>query len=182
MTAVAVATFLALLGAVAVVVDLILIAGTLLMGREPRSALRDIVTPYALPLAALVAATAMGGSLYFSEVGHLEPCTLCWYQRIAMYPLVLLLGITAARRDAGIRPYAMTLAGIGAALSAYHVAVQRLPGLPSTSCSATAPCSAIQLEVLGFVTIPVLALVAFATILVLLGLSESTRIQEDPTP
>ncbi|MEO8247462.1 MAG: disulfide oxidoreductase [Chloroflexota bacterium] len=182
MTVVAVATFLALLGAIAVVVDLILIAGTLLVGREARTALRDLVSPYALPLAALVALTAMSGSLYFSEVAHLEPCTLCWYQRIAMYPLVLLLGIAAVRRDGGIRPYAMSLAAVGVALSAYHVAVQRLPGLPSTSCSATAPCSAVQVEVLGFVTIPVLALVAFTTIFVLLALRDRGRIQEDPTP
>jgi disulfide bond formation protein DsbB len=180
MTVVAVATFLALLGATAVVVDLILIAGTLFVGREARTALRGLVTPYALPMAALVAATAMSGSLYFSEVAHLEPCVLCWYQRIAMYPLVLLLGIAAVRRDAGIRPYAMALAGIGAVLSAYHVAVQRLPGLPSTSCSATAPCSAIQVEVLGFVTIPVLAFVAFTTILVLLALRDRGT-HEDPT-
>ena len=180
MTVVAVATFLALLGAVAVVVDLILIAGSLLMGREARGALRDIVAPSALPLATLVALTAMSGSLYFSEVAHLEPCVLCWYQRIAMYPLVLLLGIAAVRRDSAVRPYAMTLAAIGAAISAYHIAVQRLPGLPSTSCSITAPCSAIQVEVLGFVTIPVLAFVAFVTILVLLGLRGPGPTQEEP--
>ena len=180
MTAVAVATFLALLGAVAVVVDLILIAGTVLTGREARAALRDVVTPYALPLATLVALTAMSGSLYFSEVAHLEPCVLCWYQRIAMYPLVLLLGLAAVRRDAGVRPYAMALAAVGAVLSAYHVGVQRLPDVLTSSCSATAPCSAIQVEVLGFVTIPVLAFIAFLTILVLLGVRASGPTQEEP--
>ncbi len=180
MTVVAVATFLALLGAVAVVVDLILISGSVLMGREARGALRDIVTPYAVPLATLVAVTAVSGSLYFSEVAHLEPCVLCWYQRIAMYPLVLLLGLAAVRRDPAVRPYGMTLAAVGAAISAYHIAVQRLPGMPSTSCSITAPCSAIQVEVLGFVTIPVLALVAFLTILVLLGVRGPGPTQEDP--
>jgi disulfide bond formation protein DsbB len=180
MTVVAVATFLALLGAVAVVADLILLAGSLLMGREARTALRDLVTPYALPLAALVAVAAMSGSLFFSEVAHLEPCVLCWYQRIAMYPLVALLGIAALRRDPGVRPYAMALAAIGAAISTWHIAVQRLPGVPSASCSITSPCSAIQVEVLGFVTIPVLALVAFVTILVLLGLRDPGHRTEDP--
>lgn len=178
MSLVAVATFLALLGAVAVVADLILLAGTMLMGREARAALRDLVSPYALPLAAVVAAVATTGSLYFSEVAHLEPCVLCWYQRIAMYPLVLLLGIAAVRRDTAVRPYVLALAGIGAVLSAYHIAVQRLPGVPSTSCSITAPCSALQVEVLGFVTIPVLALMAFGTILVLVGLLDAGPHQE----
>ena len=62
----------------------------------------------------------MGGSLYYSEVAHYTPCALCWYQRIAMYPLVLLLGIAAFRRDIGIRLYAIPLAAIGAVISAYH--------------------------------------------------------------
>jgi disulfide bond formation protein DsbB len=178
MTLVAVATFLALLGAVAVVADLILLAGALFMGRDARAALRALVSPYALPLAALVATIAMTGSLYLSEVAHLEPCALCWYQRIAMYPLAVLLVIAAVRRDAAVRPYILTLAGIGAVLSAYHIAVQRLPGIPSTSCSITAPCSAIQVEVLGFVTIPILALMAFGTILVLAGLLDASPHQE----
>jgi disulfide bond formation protein DsbB len=132
------------------------------------AAIRQTVGPYALWLAWLVAATAMAGSLYFSEVAGLVPCTLCWYQRIAMYPLAIILLVAAIRRDGGVRPYASALAGIGAVISAYHVLLQRLPGLPSGSCSASAPCSAIDLERFGFVTIPVMALIGFVSILVLL--------------
>ena len=69
----------------------------------------------------------MAGSLYFSEVAHFVPCRLCWYQRIAMYPLVLLLGIATLRRDVGIRLYAIPLAAIGAAVSIYHVQLERFP-------------------------------------------------------
>ena len=55
---------------------------------------------------------AMIGSLYYSEIVHYQPCTLCWYQRIAMYPLVLILGIAAWRRDLGVRIYAIPLAAV----------------------------------------------------------------------
>lgn len=122
----------------------------------------------ALWLAFAVALTATSGSLYFSEVAGLEPCALCWYQRIAMYPLALILGIAAWRGDWSVRRYAAPLATIGAVIATYHVVLQRVPGLPSTGCSLTAPCSAIDLERFGFVTIPVMALVAFAAVLTLL--------------
>jgi disulfide bond formation protein DsbB len=129
---------------------------------------RDAIAPYGLWLAWLVAATAMAGSLYFSEAGGLTPCTLCWYQRIAMYPLAIILLVAAVRHDWGVRPYATALAGIGAAVAAYHALLQRIPSLPSGSCSLEAPCTAIDLERFGFVTIPVMALVGFVTILTLL--------------
>lgn len=169
MTLVTVATFLGILAIVAVAGAALLVVS---------SAAREAVRPYALGTAAVVAATATAGSLYFSEVARLEPCALCWYQRIAMYPLVILLAMAATRREATIRPYVLALAGIGAAISAYHIAVQRLPGLPSGSCSLTTPCSAIQVEVLGFVTIPVLALAAFIGIIALTATAGGTDAEE----
>jgi disulfide bond formation protein DsbB len=134
-----------------------------------RDAVREMVGGRtALWLAALVAVTAMAGSLYFSEEAGFIPCLLCWYQRIAMYPLAILLPIAAIRGDDAIRPYAATLAGIGAVIAAYHALLQRLPGLPSGSCSVDAPCTAIYIERFGFITIPVMALAGFVTILTLL--------------
>lgn len=176
-----VATFLGILAMLAILADLFIVALAAVGGSDGRRSLREAIGPHALWGATLVAGTAMAGSLYFSEVARLEPCALCWYQRIAMYPLVVLLGLAAARRDGGIRPYVLALAGIGALVSTYHVAVQRLPGLPSGSCSLTAPCSAIQVEVFGFITIPVLALVAFLTIIVLVGLAGGTDTEERTT-
>jgi disulfide bond formation protein DsbB len=163
-----VATFLAILAVLAAVADLVLIAVATLVGGPARRALRSAIGPYAVAMAAIVAATAMAGSLYFSEVGHLEPCVLCWYQRIAMYALAVILAVAAVRRDVGVRPYVVALAGIGGLISAYHILVQRLPGLPSGSCSLTAPCSAIQVEVFGVITIPVLALIGFVSVLTLM--------------
>lgn len=149
------------------------LAGTIVMlvlaiaGR--REAIRRMVDARtALWLAALVAVTSMAGSLFFSEEAGFVPCLLCWYQRIAMYPLAILLPIAAVRADDAIRPYAATLAGIGAGISSYHVLLERIPGLPSGSCSVDAPCTLIYVERFGFITIPVMALVGFLSILTLL--------------
>ena len=161
----AVATFLAVL-ALACLVGIVAVLVLALIGRpEP---IRAALGPGALWLAFAVALIATAGSLFFSEIAHLVPCTLCWYQRIAMYPLALLLGIGAWRGDWGVRRYAAPLAGIGAVTAAYHVVLQRVPSLPSAGCSLTAPCSAIDLERFGFVTIPVMALIGFVAILTIL--------------
>jgi disulfide bond formation protein DsbB len=129
---------------------------------------RDLIEAAALWLAFVVALTATAGSLYLSEVAGFIPCTLCWYQRIAMYPLVVVLGIAAWQRDAAVRRYVVPLGTIGALVAAYHVALQRLPGLPSGACALDIPCTAIYVERFGFVTIPVMAFTGFVTIVTLL--------------
>ena len=132
------------------------------------AAIRAVIGPGALWLAAIVATVATAGSLYFSEVAGYVPCALCWYQRIAMYPLVVLLGIAAVRGDIGIRRYVGPIAAVGAVISIYHIGVERLPGLPTGSCSLDAPCDLIWVERFGVITIPVMALAGFLAILTLL--------------
>lgn len=130
----------------------------------------------ALGLACIVALVATLGSLYLSEIAHYPPCTLCWLQRIAMYPLVVLLGIGALRDDRDVRWYVLPLAAIGAAIAFYHVLVQRVPALDqATSCSAAAPCNAMWVREFGFISIPVMAFAAFVLIggLVLVGATAS---------
>jgi disulfide bond formation protein DsbB len=171
-TLLAVSNFLAILVVIAGIGSLAIIGLRLLAvfwdwAAGLHESVRGALGPYALWLAWLVAATSMAGSLYFSEVGGLVPCALCWYQRIAMYPLAVILLIAAIRRDWGVRPYVTALAAIGAMISGYHVLVQRIPGLPTGSCSLGVSCSAIDLERFGFITIPVMALVGFVTVLVL---------------
>ena len=134
-------------------------------------AVRSAVGPSALASAFVVAALAMAGSLYFSEVAHFEPCRLCWYQRIAMYPLVLILGIAAWRRDLHVRRYAAPLAAVGAIIATYHYALEWFPALDAGVCSAATPCSVVWFRELGFVSLPYLALSAFGLILALLGLA-----------
>lgn len=127
----------------------------------------------ALGLAWLVAAVATAGSLYYSEVVGFEPCRLCWYQRIAMYPLTVVLGIAAVVRDVGVRRYVVPVAGLGLAVSAYHVLIQRIPSLASSaSCSAEAPCTAAYVSEFGFVTIPVMAGAGFLAVILLLGVAQ----------
>lgn len=124
-------------------------------------------------LALGVATTATLGSLYLSEVAHLVPCTFCWYQRIAMYPLVALLGIAAWRKDHDIRVYAATLAVIGAAIAAYHRLIQVFPDLGGSACSTGVPCTAAYFTQFGFVTIPYMALSGFLLILALLSIDRA---------
>jgi disulfide bond formation protein DsbB len=119
----------------------------------------------------VVAVLATLGSLYFSEVAHFEPCRLCWYQRIAMYPLVVILGIAAWRRDVRVRRYAVPVAVIGALIATYHYALERLPWLDSGVCSATTPCTIVWFREFGFISLPYLALSAFLLIAALLWLA-----------
>jgi disulfide bond formation protein DsbB len=135
---------------------------------EMRDAILDSVAGYELWLAFGVAAIATLGSLYLSEVAHLTPCKLCWFQRIFMYPLVIVLGVAAWRRDTSARLTTFLLSWIGAAIAVYHYGIQRYPSLGGGSCDASAPCSAAYIWQWDFVSIPYMAASAFGLILVLM--------------
>jgi disulfide bond formation protein DsbB len=127
------------------------------------------VRGYALYMAWLVALVATGGSLYFSEVAGFIPCELCWYQRILMYPLAVILGIASYRDDRSVVPYVLPLTAGGAALSAFHYLLQKVPGMAALSpCREGIPCSGQYINWLGFITIPFLAFVAFVLISLLM--------------
>jgi disulfide bond formation protein DsbB len=123
--------------------------------RAPASSAR-----FTLAGGTLVAVTATVGSLYFSEVMGLIPCELCWYQRILMYPLVLVVGIAALEDRPGIYRTALPLSVAGTAVAAYHSYVQ--VAAESTTCTVGG-CGLVQLRLLGL-TIPNLSLVAFVLI------------------
>lgn len=160
--------FLALL-AVLCQVGVVVALGFLVTGRW--SVLRDAVGPHALALGAVIAVVAMAGSLYLSEVADFRPCRLCWYQRFAMYPLGPLLGVAAWRWRRWLVPAGVALAAVGAAISTYHVLLERYPSLDSGACAVDNPCTLVWVEELGYLTIPGMALSGFAAILVLLALS-----------
>lgn len=122
----------------------------------------------AIPAAFLVAAISTLGSLYYSGVAHFTPCRLCWWQRIFMYPQVIILGIAAMRRSRDAALYSLTLSLIGFGHSLYHAKLQWFPG-DSDTCSIEAPCSAKWVEVFGFISIPVMAAAAFLAIATLSG-------------
>ena len=130
---------------------------------EARRALTELLDGQEIQVAFVVAVVATLGSLYLSEVADFLPCRLCWYQRIAMYPLPVILGVAWWRRDAGVRRYALPLAAIGMVISTYHVLVERFPSLEGSSvCEIANPCTIRWVERFGFVTIPTMALAAFA--------------------
>jgi disulfide bond formation protein DsbB len=117
----------------------------------------------ALWLAWLVAVVATAGSLYYSEAANFPPCTLCWYQRIAMYPLVVILLVGAVTRDRFVARYALPLTAAGAVLAIYNYLVQLYPGI-EVACSTTLSCSTRDVEAFGWLTMPLMSLVSFAAI------------------
>ncbi|SFD62796.1 disulfide bond formation protein B [Paracidovorax konjaci] len=122
-----------------------------------------------LLLSWLISLISSLGALYFSEVADLEPCVLCWFQRIAMFPLVLILGIGAYTQDASSVKYALPLSAIGWLLAAYHCLLYGgLIPKGIQPCGKGISCSEQKLELIGFITIPLLSLAAFSFILLLL--------------
>lgn len=118
-----------------------------------------------------IASIATAGSLYFSEIVGFVPCPFCWYQRFAMYPLVVVLGLGLVRPQARIWRFALPLPVIGLAIAAYHIALQFQPTLDLVPCEGGVPCSGRYVAVFGFISIPAMAGAAFlmiATLLLLL--------------
>jgi len=107
-------------------------------------------------------------SLVYSDIIGYAPCTLCWYQRILLYPEVLLLGLALWKEDRTITDYIIALSGIGVILALYQKYLE-LGGQSVLPCSATAvSCSKIYVQEFGYVTIPVMALTSFVFIFVVM--------------
>ena len=113
----------------------------------------------------LVSLVATLGSLFFSEVMGLPPCVLCWYQRICMYPLVVISSVALVTRDRRGATYAWPLALVGVVVAAYHnLLYYHLIPDSITPCATGVSCTDRQIEWLGFITIPLLALTAFVMV------------------
>lgn len=119
----------------------------------------------------LQALVGMLGSLYFSEAMHFAPCLLCWYQRIALYPLVAIFAIGIYFNDRHVTRYAWPLAIVGFVIGAYHnllysgIIPERL-----APCTLGVSCTTKFFEWGGFITIPFLSLMGFVVIIVALAL------------
>lgn len=118
----------------------------------------------------IVAICATSGSLYFSEIKGFIPCDWCWYQRILMYPMVIVLGIATFKKDKNILSYIKPIAFLGLIIAAIHYLEQKV-GLVSMingkGCSSIVPCSGEYMNSLGFITIPLMSFVAFTIIFLL---------------
>lgn len=120
-------------------------------------------------LSFLVASIATLGSLFFSEIMNFVPCSMCWYQRIFMYPLVLIFLINLLYPDDKLFKYSFPLVITGLSLSIYHNLL--MFGLISEDlvpCVKGVPCSTVYINWLGFITIPLLSFIAYAILFILL--------------
>jgi disulfide bond formation protein DsbB len=157
-------TIAAGIGAVSLVVLRLLAAA----GNEGAGRLGSSVSDSAVWLAFLVALGATLGSLYFSEVANFTPCRLCWFQRIAMYPLTVILLVGGLRKDANVRWYAAPLAAVGVAISGWHSLIEWRPALDNGACEFQGPsCTFIWFREFGL-SLANMALIGFLTILILL--------------
>jgi disulfide bond formation protein DsbB len=119
---------------------------------------------FVLGATALVAAAATAGSLWFSLGLGLVPCTLCWYQRVLMYPLAVVLGIAFVERRTEVWKTAVPFVALGTPVAAYHTVLQ-ITGPSATSRCTTGGCATVQYQTLGgLVTIPRLSLLGFVLV------------------
>jgi len=120
----------------------------------------------------LIATAATLGTLFQSEVMKLPPCELCWYQRICMFPLVVMLPLALFPFDARVVRYALPLALVGTVVAFYQLLLT-WGVIPESirPCTQGVPCSETQWVWLGFITVPLIATLAFAAISALLILT-----------
>jgi len=121
----------------------------------------------AVLMALIVALIATAGSLFYSEIALYEPCKLCWLQRIFMYPLVLMFALALWKKDRRVFRYAVPMCIIGGLISAYHYITQLIQYSSSCGANSAVPCTVKYTFYFGYVTIPMMALIAFVLILIL---------------
>ncbi|MDD5318466.1 MAG: disulfide oxidoreductase [Candidatus Pacebacteria bacterium] len=128
--------------------------------------IKQLPASYWLYKAWIVSILAMLGSLYFSEILKFAPCVLCWYQRIAIYPLVAILAVGILKKDRGVHFYALPLAIFGLIVSIYqNLLYWNIIPENLAPCVAGVSCTTRYIEYFGFITIPLLALVALVIII-----------------
>ena len=176
----AVQLFAALLTVVTWIGTIVVVTSWALRGRVVLArSVHEAVSETALWLAWIVPTGAMVGSLYMSEVANYVPCTLCWYQRIPMYSLAVILLVAAIRRDLSVRWYALPLAVIGLVISVYHYFVEWFPQIETNVCSLTLPCSNVWFREFGFISLPLMAASAFTFVVAVL--TTTSTIDSHPT-
>ncbi len=119
----------------------------------------------AIVFSLLVALGSIGGSLFYSEIANFTPCLLCWWARILLYPQAVILFVALIANDERVRKYCATLSAMGVLLTTYHTYLQ-FGGNDLLPCSASGTsCNHVYFVTYGYITIPTMALTAFALIL-----------------
>lgn len=124
----------------------------------------------------IVSLVGMLGSLTYSDIIGYEPCKFCWFQRIFLYPQVLILGMALFKKDKSIVPYVFGMSAIGAFIALYHYLMQL--GVAPAICDAVGvsiSCSKLFVMSLGYITIPLMAFTAFLLIILLMLVSKKAN-------
>jgi disulfide bond formation protein DsbB len=132
------------------------------------SRVSGLLKQYYAEISLLLVTVATSGSLYFSEVLGWDPCIMCWYQRILMYPLVIVFGIGVLLEKDDFEDYALPLLLMGSGMSLYHYLVQRVEQFQSAGCSvAQISCETQYTYYFDYITVPMMAFTVFLTVLLL---------------
>ena len=135
---------------------------------------QKVINPMIILVCFIVASMATLGSLFFSEIMEFVPCTMCWYQRIFMYPLILIFLINLLYPDEKVFKYSMPLVIVGFFFALYHnLLMWKVIPESAVPCKQGIPCSTEYFEYFGFINIPFLSLLAYSLILVLLLLGQN---------
>lgn len=131
----------------------------------------------ALWFAFSVALLAMAGSLFYSEIAHYTPCKLCWYERILMYPQVLLIGMALWKKDKKFADYGLGMSILGFIIAAYHNYIYYTGNslFPCDAAGLGESCTRRFILEFGYITIPLMALTAFALLILLFAALRSTH-------
>jgi len=123
-------------------------------------------------LGLVVSLTATLGSLFYSDIMGFNPCILCWYQRIFMYPQVILFAVALWKKDRKVVRYSLTFSIIGALLAAYHYLgqISVIKGLPCEAVGYSSSCAETFFLAYNYITIPMMSLTAFV-LLIILGIN-----------
>lgn len=121
----------------------------------------DFVGKNGLFLAFLLSFGAVLGSYFYSSIAGFPPCSLCWYQRVFLFPQVIILGLAAWKQDRMGAYYGLVLSGIGALIALYNTYLQ-MGGSSFIPCDASGSCSQRFVFEFGYITIPLMSLTTFA--------------------
>jgi disulfide bond formation protein DsbB len=154
-------SFLVLLGQVLTILLLV----WLIFFRNKKIKIFNLFIDKAILWSFIISLVATLGSLYYSQIAHFLPCELCWFQRICIYPQVILLGLALIKKSSAIIDYSLALLSVGLIISLYHNYIY-YNAATSSVCSIVAPCTQQYVTGFNFITIPLMSL----TTIVLIGL------------
>lgn len=154
----------------------LLLLYTLIVPADPLSAkVRGFVSKQILWIGLALALAAMVSSLVYSDIIGFPPCLLCWYTRIAFYPQVFLYGLALWRKERFILDYALLLTVAGTIVSTYHYLSETFQYSPLPCAAGGVSCLTRYVYEFGFITIPFMGLVGFATLLLALLVERRAR-------